>query len=398
MDKNTGIGLLLMAAVFFGFMWLSPKKETVTDTDDSTPSQLAQQPATPDSLSATEQEWLVKNIILNGEPVILPDSTHATRLNDGNINLTVAGNTVSGTVTVDGKTLDWADISRRDLKKMTALEQRKAVEAVRTASISMGRYGKFARFLSGNDSVLKMENDVIKLQFSAKSGTITRAELKKYDTEYTPDESQKRKEKVVIFNDSTNSLSFQLPLPQAVSTADLYFTPKVLNDSTILMSLPMENGAYWGIEYTLPKGDSYVVGIRIVQENMAGVVESNNRNLIVNWKQDLIRQEKGKMFEERNSALYYKFAGGSVENLSENKNDKEEREAKVRWIGFKNQFFSSVLIAERPFNTADFESTVLKNEPYFLKSFSAEAVSNDYDWNASSPVRFSLFIGPNLYP
>ena len=398
MDKNTGIGLLLMAAVFFGFMWLSPKKETVTDTDDSTPSQLAQQPATPDSLSATEQEWLVKNIILNGEPVILPDSTHATRLNDGNINLTVAGNTVSGTVTVDGKTLDWADISRRDLKKMTALEQRKAVEAVRTASISMGRYGKFARFLSGNDSVLKMENDVIKLQFSTKSGTITRAELKKYDTEYTPDESQKRKEKVVIFNDSTNSLSFQLPLPQAVSTADLYFIPKVLNDSTILMSLPMENGAYWGIEYTLPKGDSYVVGIRIVQENMAGVVESNNRNLIVNWKQDLIRQEKGKMFEERNSALYYKFAGGSVENLSENKNDKEEREAKVRWIGFKNQFFSSVLIAERPFNTADFESTVLKNEPYFLKSFSAEAVSNDYDWNASSPVRFSLFIGPNLYP
>ncbi|MDE6445055.1 MAG: membrane protein insertase YidC [Muribaculaceae bacterium] len=398
MDKNTGIGLLLMAAVFFGFMWLSPKKETVTDTDDSTPSQLAQQPATPDSLSATEQEWLVKNIILNGEPVILPDSTHATRLNDGNINLTVTGNTVTGTVTVDGKTLDWADVSRRDLKKMTALEQRKAVEAVRTASISMSRYGKFARFLSGNDSVLKMENDVIKLQFSAKSGTITRAELKKYDTEYTPDESQKRKEKVVIFNDSTNSLSFQLPLPQAVSTADLYFTPKVLNDSTILMSLPMENGAYWGIEYTLPKGDSYVVGIRIVQENMAGVVESNNRNLIVNWKQDLIRQEKGKMFEERNSALYYKFAGGSVENLSENKNDKEEREAKVRWIGFKNQFFSSVLIAERPFNTADFESTVLKNEPYFLKSFSAEAVSNDYDWNASSPVRFSLFIGPNLYP
>ena len=398
MDKNTGIGLLLMAAVFFGFMWLSPKKEAAIDSDDDTPAQVARQPLTTDSLSSTEQEWLVKNIIMNGETVILPDSTHATRLSDGTLNLTVVGNTVSGTVTVDGKTLDWNDIRTTDLKKMSALEQRKAVEAVRTASISMGKYGKFAKFLSGSDSIVKMENDVIKLQFSAKSGALTRAELKKYDTEYTPDESQKRKEKVVVFNDTTNSLNFRLPLTQEVSTADLYFTPEVLNDSTVRMALKMDNGAYWGIEYTLPKGESYVVGIRIVQEGMAQLVESNNRNLVIDWHQDLIRQEKGKMFEERNSALYYKYAGGSVENLSENKNDKEEREQKIRWIGFKNQFFSSVLVADRPFNTADFESKVLKNEPYFLKSFSAEAVSNDYDWNKSVPAQFSLFIGPNLYP
>ncbi len=40
------------------------------------------------------------------------------------------------------------------------------------------------------------------------------------------------------------------------------------------------------------------------------------------------------MFEERNSALYYKYAGGSVENLSESGNDTEERKAKIKWIGF----------------------------------------------------------------
>ena len=65
MDKNTGIGLLLMAAVFFGFMWLSPKKEAAIDSDDDTPAQVARQPLTTDSLSSTEQEWFVKNIIIN---------------------------------------------------------------------------------------------------------------------------------------------------------------------------------------------------------------------------------------------------------------------------------------------------------------------------------------------
>ena len=398
MDKNTGIGLLLMAAVFFGFMWLSPKKEAAAIDDDDTTAPTAVQPSSTDSLTATEKEWLVKNIIVNGDAVILPDSTRASHLKDGNIDLTVAGNNITGTVNVNGKTLDWNDVANTDLTKMSALEQRKAVEIVRTASLSMGKYGKFARFLTGSDSIIRMENDVLKLEFSAKSGTITRAELKKYDTEYTPDESQKRKEKVVIFENGTNSLSFQLPLVQSVSTADLYFTPQIVNDSTIRMTLPVADDAFWGIEYTLPKGDSYVIGMKVVQKNMTSVVESNNRNLVINWQQELMRQEKGKMFEERNSALYYKFAGGSVENLSESKNDKEERQAKVRWIGFKNQFFSSILIAERPFNTADFESTVLKNKPYFLKNFSAEAVSNDYDWNAEVPASFSLFIGPNLYP
>ncbi len=399
MDKNTGIGLLLMAVVFFGFMWLSPRNVPESEPEERENVQsTAPHASSVDSLSATEREWLVKNIIEHGEQVVLADSTHASRLIDGNVNLLAVGDSVRGTVTVDGKILDWSDICRADLKKMSVLEQRKGVEIVRNASLSMGRYGKFARFLTGSDSIVRMENDALKLELSAKSGSITRAELKKYDTEYTPDESQKRKEKVVIFENGSNSFDFQLPLPQGVSTSDLFFTPSVVNDSTVLMSLPIADGSYWGIEYTLPKGENYVVGIRIVQRNMADVVESNNRNLGINWHQDLVRQEKGKMFEERNSALYYKFAGGSVENLSESKTDHEDRQAKIRWIGFKNQFFSTVLVSERPFNTADFQSTFLKNDPYLLKKFDTQAVVNDYDWRAEVPASFSLFIGPNLYP
>ena len=136
MDKNTVTGLLLMAAVFFGFMWLSPRKSPVeTPEKEETTSTAAAPATTADALSATEKEWLVKNIIENGEPVVLPDSTHATRLNDGAISLTVAGDSVSGTVTVDGKVLDWGDIVRADMKKMSVQQQRKAIEAVRTASL-----------------------------------------------------------------------------------------------------------------------------------------------------------------------------------------------------------------------------------------------------------------------
>ncbi|MCH5238173.1 MAG: membrane protein insertase YidC [Muribaculaceae bacterium] len=397
MDKNTLIGLLLMAAVFFGFMWFAPKERVEVAQEE--PETVQPQPVNAiDSLSPAERTWLVRNIVENGEKLSSADSLASYRYSNGIVNLTATGDNVSGSVIVGKDTLDWQDVAAADLSRMTALQQRQAIELVREASASVGRYGKFARFLVGKDSVINLENDVISLQLSAKSGTVTRAELKKYDTEYTPDESQKRKEKVVIFENGTNTFQFQIPLAQEIATGDLYFIPKVINDTTVLMSLPISDDAFWGIEYTLPKGDSYVIGMRVVQQNMFRHIESNNRNLGIDWTQELMRQEKGKMFEERNSALYYKYAGGSVEHLSENKNDSEERKSKIRWIGFKNQFFSSVLVSDRPFNTADFQSKVLKDRPYFLKDFAAQANVNDYDWSAETPARFSWFIGPNLYP
>ena len=399
MDKNTIIGLLLMAAVFFGFMWFAPKdKIDVPEEEVENSVQAAAPVASIDSLSPTELKWLIRNITDHGKAVAGADSVRAYQYSNSLIDLTTDGQTVSGTVNVDGVTLDWHEVETYDLSNMTAVQQRKAIEIVRAASTEIGRFGSFAPFLAGNDTIVKLENDVIALELSSKSGTVTRAELKKYDTEYTPDETKKVKKKVVIFEKGTNSLEFQIPLAQEISTGDLYFQPMILNDSTVRMALPIAEDAYWGLEYTLPAGESYVLSMKVVQKNMGRYIESNNRNLGVDWHQELMRQEKGKMFEERNSALYYKFAGGSVENLSENKNDSEDRQAKIRWIGFKNQFFSSVLISERPFNTADFQSTVLKDRPYFLKDFTARAVVNDYDWNTEVPARFSLFIGPNLYP
>ena len=399
MDKNTIYGLLLMAAIFFGFMWLQPKNENPdaqkNATDDAPAAQSASSGA--DSLSASEREWLVSNIAENGTVKVLADSSRVTTIDENGLHLTLRGDSISGTVEVGGRQLQYADIVNRNLGKISIAEQRNGIEILRARSASMGRFGKFARFLSGRDTVVKVENDALALQISAKSGSITRAELKKYDTEYSSVETEKRKEKVVIFQDSTNSMAFGLPLPQDISTRDLYFTPRVLNDSTVLMALEMTPDAYWGIEYTLPKGENYLVRMRIVQKGMAPIVQSNNRNLRVDWKQDIKRQEKGRMFEERNSGLYYTFAGGSVENLSEAKNDSEERQAKIRWIAFKNQFFSSVLISKRPFNTADFDSKVLKGSDY-LKSLETTAVVNDYDWSAENPVSFDYFIGPNLYP
>ncbi len=398
MDKNTLNGLLLMLAVFLLFMWLTPKDKE-PQPEAQSPDVTTETPVatTLDSLSPSEKEWLIQNIAAQGQTHLAENGRRTYSLTQDGMNLTLDGDSIFGTVTVSGRNLAWADIVAGDVSKMSVNEQREAIARVREASAALGKYGKFAQFLSGTPRILKLDNDVISLELNSKSGSITRAELKKYDTEYSADETKKSKKKVVLFEGDKNTFNFQLPLPQPIETADLYFTPEQINDSTVRMTLNVAPDAFWGIEYTLPKGESYVVRMKVIQQNMAAVVQSNNRNLGFSWTQDLHRQEQGRMFEERNSAIYYKYAGGSVENLNENKDDSEERKAKIKWIGFKNQFFSSVMIADKPFNTADFKSTVLTGSDY-LKSFEARAVSNDYDWNSPNPVNFSLFMGPNLYP
>lgn len=399
MDKNTLRALVLMTLVFMLFMWLTPQ-QNAPQNGNSESEVITETTATNtlDSLSATERDWLVQNIAAHGTMTMTEGDNRIYTLNQDGMNLTLRGDSIYGSITIDGHQIDWQDIIAGNTSKMTIAEQRKAIETVRQASASLGKYGKFAQFLTGTNEVIKMENEALALQFNTKSGSISRAELKKYDTEYSSNEAEKsQKRNVVVFEGDKNSFNFELPLPQPIETADLYFTPTQVNDSTLRMALQLAPDAYWGIEYTLPKGESYVVRMKVVQKNMAALIQSNNRNLGFSWTQDLHRQEQGRMFEERNSGLYYKFAGGDVENLNENEDDSEERQAKVKWIGFKNQFFSTVMVADRAFNTADFKSTILKGNDY-LKHFEAKAVSNDYDWNSANPVNFSLFIGPNLYP
>ena len=397
MDKNTIIGLVLMALVFFGFMWLSPKPENVGGNGAGTPSSEQTETALlPDSLSSREREWLVKNIRENGEPVTLGDGSTGSRLVNSDMDLVLAGDSIYGSVKAAGSSYSFAELTDVN-SSVPGNVRRQALETVRQSSEQVGKFGKFARFLSGENKVETLENDVLSLQLSSLSGSITRAELKKYDTEYNSDETKKSKRKVVIFEGASNTFNFDLPTPQPLETSALYFTPERVNDTTVRMTLEVAPGSYWGFEYTLPKGNSYVVRAKVIQQNMQAVVQSNNRILGLSWNQDLHRQEQGRWFEERQSALYYKFAGGSVENLSENKSDSEERQAKVSWIGFKNQFFSTVIVPSRAFNNADLYSEVLKKQD-ILKRYSAKATVNDYDWSSANPVSFSIFIGPNSYP
>ena len=323
------------------------------------------------------------------------DDGVATTLRHGDVVLTLAGDELAGTVKAGGK-----EFSLDDLAKPAADSVRlvfnSAVKAVRLAVGEASKYSDFARFVSGDSTTVRLQNDLVAVDLSTKGGVVSRVELKKY-TAY----SEGKTVPAVLFENENNAYSFILNNDtQRFDTHDFYFTPVVENDSTVLMKLQFESNVSFGIRYTLKK-DSYMVKMDVVQENMNTVIPTNIATMDFEWRGRLQRHERGEMFEERNSGLYYKYNGGDTDYLSETSDDEEEIADKLKWIGFKDQFFSTVLIADSYFlGTSNLRSIpVDKDSPDYKKYMKDLEVVSSLEYSSSNPTAasFTFVFCPNEY-
>ena len=394
MDRNTILGLVLMGVVIFAFSWLnSPSEEELKATAETqTEQKESASVAVVDSLSATELAEIKTIVAQYGKK---SDDGVATTLRHGDVVLTLAGDELAGTVKAGGK-----EFSLDDLAKPAADSVRlvfnSAVKAVRLAVGEASKYSDFARFVSGDSTTVRLQNDLVAVDLSTKGGVVSRVELKKY-TAY----SEGKTVPAVLFENENNAYSFILNNDtQRFDTHDFYFTPVVENDSTVLMKLQFESNVSFGIRYTLKK-DSYMVKMDVVQENMNTVIPTNIATMDFEWRGRLQRHERGEMFEERNSGLYYKYNGGDTDYLSETSDDEEEIADKLKWIGFKDQFFSTVLIADSYFlGTSNLRSTpVDKDSPDYKKYMKDLEVVSSLEYSSSNPTAasFTFVFCPNEY-
>jgi YidC/Oxa1 family membrane protein insertase len=366
------LGLLLMGGIILGFMWLNqpePKPNSQMPTEQTTTEQAegvaANQLASPaDTLTQAEAASLAAYVKQYGT---LNSETGLYSYSAGNVSMKSNGTALEGVDLSDGATVAGLKSILRDLSQ----------------------YRGFAKYLQGENKVVKLENEYLSLDLTSKGAQVAQATLKKYDSF--------RGGNVVVFSGDDSNYSFVLTSSdREFDTRDFYFTPVQENDSTVLMTMNL-GGADFGIRYTLPH-NSYVVKMDIVQHGMESIIPSSVATMDFMWHQKMSRQEAGRVFEERNSAIFYKYAGGDVENLKETSNDSKEVGEHIKWIGYKNQFFSTAFIARGSFNSAEFTSEVLsKSDENYLKDLNTVA-SLDYNATNPNPASFDLLITPNLYP
>lgn len=390
MDKNTITGLVLMAIIMFGFMYfMKPSEADIAAERERAEAAAAQAsqnngPAVA-PFTAADSSALAAAVRTMGTA----DGNGRVLFSDGTLSLTldsVAG--LSGTVDAGGATADIAELLG-NRSALTNAQTARAAAAVRTVIDNSARYEGFARYLGGENTVTTLENDDVRIDIDSRGALISRVTLKNYKTEVGPEPAD-----IVLFGHDTDSYSFRFNTrDQRIDTRDFNFNVEAEGDSAVFLSLAPAPGAVWGIRYTL--GEGYVVRMDVVQKGMDAIVPPSTVNMEMDWHQKMARNERGRTFEERNSAIAYKYVGEGVDELSAGSDDHESLAGHLRWVAFKNQFFSSVLIAREPFTSAELASVNIKTADY-LKDMDMKATVpySSADGNAAS---FDLYFGPNDY-
>ena len=245
----------------------------------------------------------------------------------------------------------------------------------------------FFNAMQGKESFTTIQNNLVEITFDNKGGRVYSAMLKGYN-------GQDGKP-VVLFNGSDAEMNFNFyNKKETIQTKDYYFEVVNKTDSSLTMRLTADSDSYIDFTYTL-KPDSYLLRFTIQATGMAGKLASTDY-VDISWSQRARQLEKGFTYENRLAELMYKIANDDTDNLSAAKDDEKQIEGRVDWIAFKNQFFSSVFIANQDFDKVNVKSRMEKQGSGYIKDYSAE-MNTFFDPTGKQATDMYFYFGPNHY-
>ena len=258
-------------------------------------------------------------------------------------------------------------------------------------------YGAFAPAAQGEEGIITLENSKVRLGISRRGGRVAQAELKEYKA-YGDSIND-----LCLFKGEESNLNFTLVTNnnRVLTTENLYFTEASRitdneGNTTLVMRLNTNiEDCYMDFVYTLPS-DDYMVGMSIQMHNMQLVLAQNMSSMEMQWNQLIPQQEKGRKFEEKYAQLQYMFVGGDIEKLSEVKADRKKESTRIKWIGYKDQFFSTVLISEDGFESSQMESTPQNAKSHYIKEYKT-TTSVPFDITGKKTTDLKYYFGPNHY-
>lgn len=234
-----------------------------------------------------------------------------------------------------------------------------SIEDSQSLSNLKNRVGDFAystTLPSATPAITTFENEVLALKIDNKGGFISEVKLKSYvNHDSVP---------VYLIKDGSSqfNLNFATTDNRTLNSSELYFQPifSTSGDNQILsMRLKVSESQFLEYRYELKPND-HMLGFSVRSQGLSSVLNTSQQ-VQLDWKFDAHRQGKSIAFENRYTRLSYEHEDDKTNKLSQTGDD-DESERDVSWISFRQHFFSSILVPEVPFKTADLKSFNLIND------------------------------------
>ncbi|MDE7149289.1 MAG: membrane protein insertase YidC, partial [Bacteroidales bacterium] len=256
----------------------------------------------------------------------------------------------------------------------------------------------------GETTDYTIENDVFQVDFRNLGGRIAGIRLKDYKT-YD-------QQTLTLFDAAASDfyLSF-FANNRHIRTDGLYFeclmpaTTRISGNDSARVRMRLyaqtpdrtpDSTRYMEWVYTV-RGTAYDIGMRLNIVGMQDLIAINSPFIDLVWQQRLQQFEKAVNMEQMNTALFYKPLNDHAEQLKQNRDQTKDLTFPLRWIAFKQQFFSVCLTADGDFSSARVQQKAYPENPYgYLKDMQAE-IGLGYDHESVEHIDLTLFAGPNKY-
>ncbi|MCP9201022.1 membrane protein insertase YidC [Gramella sp. GC03-9] len=241
--------------------------------------------------------------------------------------------------------------------------------ALVNAQRRLGAFGYSETLASAQGGTTTIENDVLELKVSNKGGYIEEARLKNYKTyDSIP---------VYLVKDGNASLnmSFSTTDGRTLNTENLFFEPELTenNGNQILsMKLKVSENEYLEYRYAMRPGE-YMLDFSIRSQGLTNVLNSS-QNPELKWDLKGYRHAKSISYENRYTELIYEYDGGDDDYLGQGDLEEDE-DTNISYIAYKQHFFTSILLTDNPFPSAQFTSRNLVEDEeidtVYTKSFAS---------------------------
>ena len=224
--------------------------------------------------------------------------------------------------------------------------------SVVNAQNKLGAFAYSAGLPSAKANETVIENELVRIKISNLGGQITEVLLKKYDT-YNKKPLYLIKDQNASFN-----ISFATQDNRNLQTKDLYFEPRLTkNGDNQVLSMKLKVSADNFLEYRYElKPDDYMMDFAIRSQGMDNAINTS-QNINLGWSLKSFRTEKSVKYENQYTDLRY-LHNNEFDDMNAMGDGDEEEVDKLNWVAFKQQFFTSILLANEPFEKS---KLILKN-------------------------------------
>lgn len=268
------------------------------------------------------------------------------------------------------------------------------IDSIKNDSIGkITKAGQFPTAVTGTEQLVVVENELVRVTFTTKGGQPKKIELKKFKGQ---DSSL-----VKLAATDFDKISYSINTLGGASaqTSDLFFS-KIdqkknadgVNTVSFTLSSSDSSGASITHEYILKPKD-YMIDFNVKMTRADKLLTGGSMNLL--WQYAAAQQESDIAYEKQNTQVGY-VEDGEFDYHTISKKSSKDFDSKVNWVGVRQRFFFSILMAKNNFASGNMEWTLPDDSTKAIVRSTAN-MKVPVPAVSSPTIPFGIYYGPSDY-